>query len=83
MIGPTLRDRLVAVYSNWLDQDDFGVRLIGADGLQQGNGVTSVRQFLGELVRAVYVPNPLVERPVALEHTDSTFGQLLSSRLVT
>ena len=83
MIGPTLRDRLVAVYSNWLDQDDFGVQFSGAGGLQQGNGVTSVRQFLEELVRAVCAPNAVVERPVALEHTDSTFGQLLSSTLVT
>jgi len=80
MIGPTLRERLVAVYSNWLDQDDFGVQFI--DGLQRGDCVTSVRQFLEELVRAVSAPSAVVERPAALEHTDSTFGQLLGSTLV-
>lgn len=83
MIGPTLRDRLVGIYANWLDQDEFGPHFIGADSPQQGNGVASVRQFLEELIRASSATNAFIERPAALEHPDSTFAQLLGSPLVT
>ena len=84
MMGPTLRDRLAAIYSSWLDRDDFPPHFIAAGGPQQGNGVTSVRQFLEELIRASSATNAyIVERPAALEHPDNTFAQLLSSPLVT
>ena len=83
MIEPTLRDRLTAVYETWLDQDDFGQRYVEVCGPEQDNGVTSVRQFLEELLRLSSGPNAHIERPAALEHPDSTFMQLLGSPLVT
>ena len=83
MIEPTLRDRLTAVYANWLDQDDFGRRYVEVFSPRQDTGVTSVRQFLEELLRLSSGPNADIERPAALEHPDSTFMQLLGSPLVT
>ncbi len=83
MIGPTLRDRLIAVYETWLNQDDFGQRYVEACRPRQDAGVTSVRQFLEELMRLSSGPHAQVERPVALEHPDSTLLQLLGSPLVT
>ena len=83
MIEPTLRDRLVAVYETWLDQDDLGQRYAEVCTLQQDVGPTSVRQFLEELLRLSSGPNAQIERPAALEHADSTLMQLLGSALVT
>ena len=83
MIEPTLRDRLTAVYETWLNQDDFGQRYVEVCGPAQDNGVTSVRQFLEELLQLSSGPNAHIERPAALEHPESTFMQLLGSPLVT
>ncbi|MDP1692115.1 MAG: hypothetical protein Q8L49_09250 [Burkholderiaceae bacterium] len=83
MIEPTLRDRLTAVYETWLDDDDFGHRYVEVCRPERDNGVTSVRQFLEELLRSSSGPNARIERPAALEHPDSTFMQLLGSPLVT
>jgi hypothetical protein len=83
MIEPTLRDRLTAVYETWLDRDDFGQRYVEACQPGQDIGVTSVRQFLEELLRASSGPQARMERPAALEHPDSTLMQLLGSHLVT
>jgi hypothetical protein len=73
MIEPTVRDRLTAVYETWLDQDDFGQRYVEVCRPEQDNGVTSVRQFLEELLRLSSGPNA--------QHPDSTFMQLLGSPL--
>lgn len=83
MIEPALRDRLTAVYATWLDQDDFGQRYVQVCGPRQDADVTSVQQFLGELLQLSSGPNAHIERPAALEHPDSTFIQLLGSPLVT
>jgi hypothetical protein len=83
MIEPTLRDKLTAVYETWLDQDDFGQRYVEVCRPEQDNGVTSVRQFLEELLQLSSGPNAHIERPAALEHPNSTFMQLLGSPLVT
>lgn len=82
MIEPALRDRLTAVYATWLERDDFGERYVEVLG-PQGTGVTSVRQFLEELLRLSSGPNAQFRRPAALDHPDSTFMQLLASPLVT
>jgi hypothetical protein len=78
-----LRDKLTAVYATWLDQDDFGQRYAQVCSPQQDAGVGSVREFLGELLQASSGPNAPIKRPAALDHPDSTFGQLLGSPLVT
>ena len=83
MIEPALRDKLAAVYATWVDQDDFGQRFAQVCGPRQDAGASSVRQFLEELLRTSSGPNALIERPVALDHPDSTFLQLLGSPLVT
>jgi hypothetical protein len=83
MIEPTLCDRLTAIYATWLDQDDFGQRYVEVSSFQQDTGVTSVRQFLGELLRLSSGPNAQIERPAALDHPDSTAMLLLGSPLVT
>lgn len=83
MIEPALRDRLTDVYATWLDDDDLGQRYVEVRSAQQDAGVTSVRQFLEELLRLSSGPTPDIERPAALEHPDSTFMQLLGSPLVT
>ena len=82
MIEPALRDRLTTVYATWLDDDDLGQRYVEVCSPRQDAGVTSVRQFLEELLRLSSGPNPDIERPGALEHPDSTFMQLLGSPLV-
>ena len=83
MIEPPLRDRLIAVYTTWLDQDDFGQRYMAVLSPAQDSTLTSVRQFLEELLRLSSGPNAQIERPAALEHPDSTFMQLIGSPLVT
>ncbi|MGA8053835.1 MAG: hypothetical protein WCA12_08240 [Burkholderiales bacterium] len=83
MIGPALLARLTAVFATWLDEDDFGRRCVEVCSPRQDAGVTSVRQFLEELVRLSSGPNAHIERPAALDHPDSTFMQLLGSPLVT
>jgi hypothetical protein len=83
MIDPTWRDRLIAVYATWVDQDDFGQRIAQICRPRQDAGVSSVRQFLEELLQASSGPNALIERPAALDHPDSTFLHLLGSPLVT
>ncbi len=83
MIEPALRDRLTAVYESWLDQDDFGQRFVEVTDPQPGTVVTSVFQFLQELLRASSGPQPDIERPTALDFPDSTFAQLLGSPLIT
>ena len=45
--------------------------------------MSSLRQFLEELLQTSSGPNAQVERTAALDHPDSTFGQLLGSSLVT
>ena len=82
MIEPALRDRLTTVNATWLDDDDLGQRYVEVCSPRQDAGVTSVRQFLEELLRLSSGPNPDIERPAALEHPDSTFMQLLGSPLV-
>lgn len=82
MIEPALRDRLTTVYATWLERDDFGERYVEVLG-PQDTGVTSVRQFLEELLRLSSGPNAQIKRPAALDHPDSTFMQLLTSPLVT
>ena len=59
MIEPTLRDRLTALYANWLGQDDFGRRYVEVFSPRQDTGVTSVRQFLEELFTGNQVDRPL------------------------
>ena len=83
MIGPTLLDRLVAVYAGWLDQDELGVHFLGSNGLQPDGQVTSVREFLEDLIRAASGPDAVFELPAALKHPDGTLGQLLGSSLLT
>lgn len=83
MIEPAFRDKLIAIYANWLDQDDLGQRYAHADTLGPDAGVSSVRQFLEELLQASSGPDAQIERPAALDHPDSTFKQLLGSPLVT
>jgi len=82
MIANALRDRLIAVYGTWLEQDDLGRRYVGVSGPESDHGATSVRQFLEELVRTSSGPKALLERPAALDHPDSTLLQLLRSPLV-
>ena len=74
MIEPALRDRLTAVYSTWLDQDDFGQRYVQVCGPHQDADVTSVQQFLGELLQLSSGPNAHMERPAALEHRGLVCG---------
>ena len=83
MIEPALRDKLTAIYATWLDQDDFGQRYVEVFSPLQDTDVTSVRQFLQELLRSSSGPDAHIQRPAALEHPDSTFMQLLGSPLVT
>ena len=82
MIANALRDRLMAVYGTWLEQDDLGRRYVGLCGPESDHGATSVRQFLEELVRTSSGPKAVLERPTALDHPDSTLLQLLRSPLV-
>lgn len=83
MMAAGLRERLIAVFSTWVDQDEFGPRMDQTGGPQQDAGVYSVRQFLEELLRSSAGPNAVIERPAALDHPDSTFLQLLGSPLLT
>jgi len=83
MIGPALLNRLTAVYAAWLDQDDLGERYVEVCSSEQDAGATSVRQFLGELLRLSSGPDAQIGPLAALEHPDSTFMQLLGSSLVT
>ena len=83
MIEPALRDKLIAVYASWVDQDDFGQQYAQAGSPRPDAGVCSVRQFLEELLQTSSGPNAQIERPAALDHPDSTVGQLLGSPLVT
>lgn len=82
MIGQALRDRLIAVYETWLEQDDLGRRYVGVCDPQSDHGATSVRQLLEELVRSSSGQKAMFERPAALDHPDSTLLQLFSSPLV-
>ena len=50
MTEPALRDRLTTVYATWLDDDDLGQRYAEVCSPPQDAGVTSVRQFLEELL---------------------------------
>ena len=64
LIANALRDRLIAVYGTWLEQDDLGRRYVGLCGPESDHGATSVRQFLEELVRTSSGPRPsLIDRP--------------------
>jgi hypothetical protein len=72
MIANALRDRLIAVYGTWLEQDDLGRRYVGLCGPESDHGATSVRQFLEELVRTSSGPKAFLDRPTALDHPDST-----------
>lgn len=83
MIEPALRDKLIAVYASWVDRDDFGQQYAQAGSPRPDAGLSSVRQFLEELLQTSSGPNALIERPAALDHPDSTFGQLLGSPVVT
>jgi hypothetical protein len=77
------RDRLIATYSTWLDQDDLGQCYVEVCGPAQDIGATSVRQFLADLLRSSCGPDALIRRPAALDHPDSTLLQLLGSPLLT
>ena len=83
MIGPTLLQRLVAIYARWLDEDELGTPVQLLPGEPPDGTVTSVREFLEELIHAASGPDAVIELPAALKHPDSTFGQLLASSLVT
>ncbi len=82
MIKPALRDRLTTIYATWLDHDDLGQCYVEVCSPQEDAGLTSVRQFLEELLRLSSGPDARIERPAALEHPDSTFLQLLGSPLL-
>ena len=60
MMAAGLRERLIALFSTWVDQDEFGPRMDQMDGSLQDAGVHSVRQFLEELLRSSAGPNALI-----------------------
>jgi len=83
VIAPSLLRRLVAVYARWLDDDELGMPVQLLPGELHDATVASVREFLGELIRAASGCDAVVELPASLKHPDSTFGRLLSASLVT
>jgi hypothetical protein len=45
MIEPALRDKLVAAYASWLDEDDFGQQYAQVGSPRPEAGVGSVASF--------------------------------------